>query len=579
MRMKKILALTALKEGWGVDEEVIFLGEWCKDYREKSSWESRKHTTLNHHWEDRIKLAKDYHYLAELYENIFQILSKELSKETGIKYEELFWRVVIGPWLLHQIAVLFDRWETVNAALESHYTFDINKLIFLKPHQPATDYSHFHLQIQDHSWNQFIYQEILTFMGVNFSSHIEMIDESKKKSAISIIAMIKAKVKSALNKLISAIAFNSEVFLFQSYLSFISQLKLSISIKQAAFDQNKFNWNSKRIENLSAFRKSIIEINPTNNFEIFLKNCLCQFIPINYLELISYHLQIASNISTRAKVIFTANGHYSNDLFKIWVADQVCRLNKRLVISEHGSSFPLMGNQFDHEVSIGRKITWSKPTRKNEIQLSPNLLIGKKKIKPLNKGYLSVIGLEMPLYTHRCEFTPLSSLILKDFDQKIDFMHSLNEEIRKKVLYKPYSDRGWHLADRLQNIFNSSIQISEDSSLASVIKKSRLIVCTYPMTTFSEAMTSGVPTILLCLADNWEIDPEFAPLWKKLVKSKIIFSNAELAANHIEEIWDAPNSWWDSHEIKLAREDFLLNCCDVVKNWEMQWANAILQNG
>ena len=36
--MKKILVTTAIEEIWGKDEEILFLGEWCKKYNRKKIW-------------------------------------------------------------------------------------------------------------------------------------------------------------------------------------------------------------------------------------------------------------------------------------------------------------------------------------------------------------------------------------------------------------------------------------------------------------------------------------------------------------------------------------------------------------
>ena len=37
-----LLVTTALEDTWGTDEEILFLGEWCKLYDRKSMWCNRK---------------------------------------------------------------------------------------------------------------------------------------------------------------------------------------------------------------------------------------------------------------------------------------------------------------------------------------------------------------------------------------------------------------------------------------------------------------------------------------------------------------------------------------------------------
>ena len=62
----KLLITTALDATWGSQQNIIFLGEWCKKYSMKNLWQSREHETLDYHWRDRSKLAKDHHYLESL---------------------------------------------------------------------------------------------------------------------------------------------------------------------------------------------------------------------------------------------------------------------------------------------------------------------------------------------------------------------------------------------------------------------------------------------------------------------------------------------------------------------------------
>ena len=66
----KLLATTALESTWGSDEELLFLGEWCKKFSRKKFYKNRKYQTIDYHWSDREKLKDDNKYLEVLYEKI-----------------------------------------------------------------------------------------------------------------------------------------------------------------------------------------------------------------------------------------------------------------------------------------------------------------------------------------------------------------------------------------------------------------------------------------------------------------------------------------------------------------------------
>ena len=70
-KAEKLLVTTALVDSWGSNEEIVFLGEWCKPYDVGFFLEGRLHSTVPFHWSDDAKLRSDYDYLAGLFERVF----------------------------------------------------------------------------------------------------------------------------------------------------------------------------------------------------------------------------------------------------------------------------------------------------------------------------------------------------------------------------------------------------------------------------------------------------------------------------------------------------------------------------
>ena len=63
------LATTADQRFWKKNEKVLFLGEWCKIYSQKSIWSQLDYEVLPYHWNDREKMYRDFQKLDETYEN------------------------------------------------------------------------------------------------------------------------------------------------------------------------------------------------------------------------------------------------------------------------------------------------------------------------------------------------------------------------------------------------------------------------------------------------------------------------------------------------------------------------------
>ena len=111
-----LLVTTALEETWGTDEEILFLGEWCKLYDRKEIWQKREHTTLPFSWENRDQMYLDVEYLRELYERILPKLSAKLNEIHCTDHSVRYWRIFVGIWLGYFIQILFQRWASIDIA-------------------------------------------------------------------------------------------------------------------------------------------------------------------------------------------------------------------------------------------------------------------------------------------------------------------------------------------------------------------------------------------------------------------------------------------------------------------------------
>jgi putative transferase (TIGR04331 family) len=124
--------------------------------------------------------------------------------------------------------------------------------------------------------------------------------------------------------------------------------------------------------------------------------------------------------------------------------------------------------------------------------------------------------------------------------------------------------------------------IISQGSLTNTILNSRLIICTYPQTTFSEAMYSGVPTIILYDEKLWEVQPIYVELIKLLKDSGIMHTDEILAAQHVDSIAIDPMAWWNKPKTILARNKFSELCLTIEPNSLDLWAElfrAISEGG
>ena len=103
----------------------------------------------------------------------------------------------------------------------------------------------------------------------------------------------------------------------------------------------------------------------------------------------------------------------------------------------------------------------------------------------------------------------------------------------------------------------------------------KIIVCTYPASTFSEAMASGIPTILLFNPSYYERNPVCDELLSEMINVNIIFYNHNDAARHLNKYWHDLGSWWFSPETVLVRKKFLAVAFGKENDWLDRWASIV----
>ena len=141
---------------------------------------------------------------------------------------------------------------------------------------------------------------------------------------------------------------------------------------------------------------------------------------------------------------------------------------------------------------------------------------------------------------------------------------------RSNFLFKSHPSDEWNTEKRLESIFEKRRIISSKKEYWNYFNKSKIIVCTYFSTSFCEAMISG-PTILLFKAGIHINSEEFEPLHENLKKVKILFEDPMLASKHLNDIWKNVDNWWESTDVKIARENFFKEVALMEPNPFEKW--------
>lgn len=585
----KLLVTTSIEDSWGLDQHIVFLGEWCQQYSRKHVWQDRSFDVLNYHWRDRKKLQGDHDYLEILNEEILKTLTIFLNTFHDVHKDTEYWRVIVGPWLLTYLPVLWDRWEVLSGVSEYGPALETHSLAFSPNRKVATDFTEANALFDSNFWNHQIFIAILRHrddLDIKIAK-LEILPTDDINIPVYPESRLKKAIKSALklaDAIIETLSLKKRKLVFyQSYFPRAFLVKLYLRLWLIPRSESRFEKIITYPDPIQ--RSSIDQIDfqelvdeDRHDFENFVMTNILLDIPVSYLEGYSVLLKMQSPLND-AENIFTANAHFGNELFKIWAAEQQCK-GSNLIISSHGGSLYPLYSVFDHQEKISDyRIVWGLQWMKAQIRMPANKLHAK--ISTYNStGGISIIDYDGQKYSYRCTSLPMGSLSLEAYNLNKIFIQHLSEEVRKDIQVRAFPFGAWEKNKRYVDDFGPDIIIQ--GSLTNAILNSRLVVCTYPQTTFSEAMYSGVPTMILYNEKFWEVQPIYSELIKLLKDSGIMHTDAILAAQYVDSVASDPMTWWNKPQTVLARNKFNELCLTMEPNPLDLWAElfrAISEGG
>jgi len=578
MKNSRLLITTALEQTWFKDQHFsrVFLTEACRLYSRKQEWQNLESEICPYHWNDRKKLKDDHDYLKALYEKILIPVADNLNRLNNTAESVDYWRIIIGPWLITYISILFDRWEMIRQAFAGGEEITTADLPECHQNIIARDFDDFIRIMQTDEWNFQVYHRIINYRYRNqttFQRLRESVFQSQTKyNSHDYKRQIKYRALVVADRFLKFTSGNPGIFIYQGYFSPVSLAKLNFSLGQIPrMYLEEFNFSSSANYDLS-YRSGSVISPVENEFEEFFLNSIFQDMPVVYLEAYQDVKKFVDQIPFGPEKILTANAYWGEDVFKYWLALQKNK-RKKIIISHHGGSIPPLFDTFLHEEDIADKVvTWFRPYHEKHIQLPPNKLCGV--TIPNNKGiYCSIIGFESPRFGYRATAGPITNRVIDCYNQNIEFCEALKPEISSLLKIRPYPDMGWQTKLRFCDRLGAS---KVDTGLyKDFINNSRLLVCTYPQTTFSEAMASGKPVILLYIPEFNEPVEGATELIGILEKAKIVFSDPLAAAAHINQTWNNLEEWWQTDEVINARNEFYSIALNISESWTQKWKNLL----
>ena len=574
----KNLQLTNIKNK--IDyKNIFYLGEWCL---KNSEIELKKKSIIPYHWNSLKKIEKDHKYVKNLHQKISKVLVKSLNKIHKKNYSDKSWGVIFEPFLQYYITVLLDRWEITRKAFLKKGKYQVNFHSIKNINFEMHDYEKL---LHTDEWNQNLFQNIINFQykkkaRITKGKKIIFKNEPDSKINKTFFNIFIHTIKKYIDTLLAKVNQGNHFFFVSHYFDTKNFIKLNLLLKQIPVFHDYFigiedikMFNDKKNQKL---RNQLFKnIKTKNNFEKFLVYSLKSDITSNIIENFNLTLNEALKIKQKPKVILSAGLHWNHILFKSWLAEKINNGTKFLSI-EHGGSFPFKYPYFFFEENNTTKsITWFKEYHQNQKQLPAQKLLKYKKLANYNyKPKKCYLILDRIMRYSLSLATPVSSNYLIYINDICNLYKTLNLEVKNEFnikLHPADEDKVWNTKKFLEHKLKAQIA-PNNKNIIDVILESKLTICFYPETTFSECMRIGVPCVLYVSPKIHQINPISKKLFNHLIKVGIIFDDVNLMALHVNKIWIDPQKWWNSSKIVIARNFFEKEAlCLDEKNSLLKW--------
>ena len=527
-------------------------------------------------------------------ESVFKSLVGELNRAHGTNHPLRFWRIVCGAWFLQFAQVWYLRWKVAGEVFREHGAMPCRRIdIDWQELLPVT-HDEASLLFATDLWNHIAYCDAFKFVAR--SNQVETVITSPDRnqelfeyrkvinyglpnqSAKSKLEFVLAKI-SPRPKVVLAGVVQSRAALVAMHLRLGALPRLwRFSAKLTPQPVNASLRDQLSFSGISG-----------GGFAEFLSSSISRHLPTVYLEGFGdlCTQTFSENVLPKPpRVIFTNTLLHRSEQFKLWSATFVSQGTTKLLSGQHGGGYGVYKYQnwseiYEHSV-VDKFLSWAKVAT-SSIDLGTCVQADNNSYRSDFKGNLLVVlG---PVTRQQNNFnlgnTHCNSsyyTVLKQFlvALKIDLLPSV--VIRPKnasAISKPARLATKQISEVLDGFENLD---AGKQSLEQSLSSCRLAVVTYNETTIPTNLMNGFPTIALWDPKYVRLNSQAEIVYHQMHEAKILFYSPQLAAEHITQIWSDVEGWWNSAEVRLARENYCNHYAHRVRFPALTVASVIADN-
>lgn len=546
---KKHLIKTRLRPADETDLEPVYLGLWACSWNNDEQSPIIDGEVLPFRWDDRDMMARDFDYLQGFYNRILAGISKDFSSYHQTDFSLRAWKILVGPFALHLLHSLFDRYHSIQNAL-SLYPQGLQTAIYEDKFAPA-NLSHWFSLLATDEFNELLYSKVIQSQsaGIEYKKYsAPLLHESQRPNLGSkdLIKLISSKACKYYNSIL--------IQRRNSHLSAMETLKLYKNLVQIPALEPDFYPSSKVID--WEFRSQPLSLEVKGDFEAFIRDNFYWFFPVSLLESFAELKKFTESYLPKGLKHILMGSSFGNEYFSMSCA-LASQEGAKLSLYQHGGlygttryssaeSFEL--DIADYYLSWGWKGEKVKPFYINKpLEVKPDL----------KQGSILVGLVSQRRYVYRLDSWIQGPQTYECGQSQIEFAKNLNQNTREETLFRFHRNYGWNEKDRfLKEIPDLKSESITDCSFHDSISKAKLFVGTYNTTMLLECMSSNFPCLFFWNPEHEEIREDAKPYYDLLHEAKILFYCPKKCAEFVNTIASDVMAWWNLKKTQSAVTKF-----------------------
>jgi putative transferase (TIGR04331 family) len=580
LRGTRTLVTTSIEATWPESEPVTFLGEWCRRFVRRERWESMDARVVPFHWDDRARLASDAEYLDRRYEDLLAELTELMGEVHGLDRSARYWRILLGPWLYRAIHLVFDRWQSVEAAMDD----DLSQTLVLPvEYEVPAGMGEFGAIGTSELGSHLVFARLIreqTDLPVIELKPVEGMCLYPESPVPLSQRSVKERLLRSYSYLAGSLTRQTDGLIFASFMRWRDVMDTTRRLGQVP----QF-WRDippvEAVEISTELRSRFALGRDGSAFGECLAEMIPWLLPSGYLEGFG---RLRGQIADLAwpsdpKVILTSNPH-GYDVFNAYAAEAVDRGTPYVVCAHSGQHGMLRWFWMeDHERRIAdRYVTWgwgdeADPQVRNVGYFRARRPVG---VDHASQDHLYMVlwACRQPSLQARSEL--LGRQWLDYFEDHVRLVELLPAAVREAMKVRLHAnDRGWDQKERWRDRC-PDVELDEGRGpLEDHLRSTRLYIATYLGSNNLESMVMGIPTIMFWRPEHWELRESAQHWFTELERVGVFHATPESAAAHVARVWDDVGGWWESDEVVAVVEPFVAHYCPLHEGLSRRMAGVL----